>query len=223
MRSLLARLVILASLASLLSCLAAPSEAAFEPVFNPKLETPRAAGDIRIDCTLDDAAWQSAARATGFVERFPGDNLEPQVLTEALVTYDDENFYVGFICHDDPDRIRATMSQRDQYGNDDEVVFCLDTYGEAAWAYEFCVNPYGVQKDMLGRDAREDPSIPPQSRHRSGYTGNRRAFRAFAFPIRTCRPGGSTSSGTIRASPTGSSPGRPTLMTSSAGRASGAP
>ena len=145
----LARLVLSTLLASLFWSLSAPSAAAFEPVVNPQLETTRATGDIRVDGKLDEAAWSSAARAGSFVERFPGDNLEPQVATEALVTYDDENFYVGFICRDEPGRIRATMSQSDQYGNDDEVVLCLDTYGDAAWAYEFCVNPYGVQKDML--------------------------------------------------------------------------
>ncbi len=157
----LARLVLPAMLALVLCSVPVLSASAFEPVVNPQLETARASGDIRVDGKLDEAAWSSAARAGNFVERFPGDNLEPQVQTEALVTYDDENLYVGFICRDDPERIRATMSQRDQYGNDDEVVLCLDTYGDAAWAYEFCVNPYGVQKDMLwtkthGEDAGFD-------------------------------------------------------------------
>jgi len=128
----------------------------FEPVFNPKLDISRAVSEIKVDGRLDDAAWQSAARVTDFVERFPGDNIEPQVRTEAMVTYDDDHLYVAFVCVDDPSSIRATMCQRDLYSGDDEVIFLLDTYGEAAWAYEFQVNPYGVQKDYLWTKTRGD-------------------------------------------------------------------
>ncbi len=148
MRPMLSHFMVSFCLATLLWSLAAPA-GAFEPVLNPTIETAPAAGAIHVDGKLDEAAWVSAARAGNFVERLPGDNVEPPVRTEALVTFDDEHVFVAFICHDEPGRIRATMSQRDQYGNDDEVVVCLDTYGDAAWAYEFCVNPYGVQKDML--------------------------------------------------------------------------
>ena len=121
----------------------------FTPVFNPLLDVKPAAGEIRIDGRLTDGAWGTAARAVNFVERSPGDNTEPPVRTVALVTYGPDKLYVGFICYDDPSSIRATMSQRDQYGSDDQVIVTLDTYGNAAWAYEFLVNPYGIQKDLL--------------------------------------------------------------------------
>ena len=126
-----------------------PPNALPVPLLTPKLETTKAVGEIKIDGKLDDTAWSTAARAGNFVERYPGDNTQPPVKTEALVTYDKDNLYVGFVCYDDPAKIRSTMSQRDQYGSDDEVVFLLDTYGEAAWAYEFQVNTYGIQKDFL--------------------------------------------------------------------------
>jgi hypothetical protein len=187
--SKLARLVMSALFVSLFW--PSPESYAFEPVVNPRLETTRATGDVHIDGKLDEAAWSGAARAGNFVERFPGDNVEPVVETEVLVTFDDENFYVGFICRDDPERIRATMSQRDQYGNDDEVILCLDSYGEAAWAYEFCVNPYGVQKDMLwtkthGEDAGFD-LVWSSAAHvnDSGYTVEMAVpFASLRFPNR---------------------------------------
>ena len=133
----------------LLAATLASANPTFTPVYNPVLETTRATGDIKIDGRLDDSAWRSATRTGNFVERYPGDNTAPLVRTEVLVTYGPDDLYVGFICYDDPKTIRATMSQRDQYGADDEVVVTLDTYGDAAWAYEFQVNPYGVQKDLL--------------------------------------------------------------------------
>jgi len=86
---------------------------------------------------------------TNFVEIFPGDNTEPLNPTEVYLTYDEDHLYVAFKCYDDPDLIRATMCQRDQFFNDDEVGVMIDTFGEGQWAYEFYVNPYGIQKDNM--------------------------------------------------------------------------
>jgi len=121
----------------------------FNPVFLPSLEIGKALGEIKIDGKLDDAAWRQAGVADDFVERYPGKNLRPDVRTQAFITYDDQNLYVAFNCSDDPSKIRATMCQRDQFDGDDAVCLLIDTYGNAAWAYEFFVNPYGVQKDYL--------------------------------------------------------------------------
>ena len=121
----------------------------FNPVYNPSLEISRVTGDIEIDGNLNEAAWKYASRAENFVERYPGRNLEPGVGTLAFIAYDDHFLYAAFECHDDPSQIRATMCQRDQFQGDDAVCLLIDTYGNAAWAYEFFVNPYGVQKDCL--------------------------------------------------------------------------
>jgi len=128
------------------SLLATPS---FEPVFTPSLEIRKTSEIIKIDGFIDDSVWKTASRIDKFVERQPGVNLEPNVKTEAYVTYDDDKLYVAFNCYDDPSKIRATMCQRDQFSGNDVVMLLLDTYGNASWAYEFFVNPYGVQKDQL--------------------------------------------------------------------------
>jgi hypothetical protein len=121
----------------------------FQPVYNPTLEINRANDMIQIDGDLSDPGWIDASRADNFVERSPGDMTEPEVETEAFITYDEKNLYVAFKCYDDPSTIRATMCQRDQFYGDDAVSLLVDTYGDAAWAYEFLVNAYGVQKDYL--------------------------------------------------------------------------
>ncbi|MBK6898477.1 MAG: carbohydrate binding family 9 domain-containing protein [bacterium] len=127
-----------------------PAAAAdFTPVFRPTMEISRAAGEIDVDGRLDDAGWRGAAGTDRFVERQPGDNVAPPVRTEAFLAYDDDNLYAAFVCDDDPAALRATMCQRDQYGDDDAVGIFLDTFGEASWAYEFFVNPYGIQKDLM--------------------------------------------------------------------------
>ena len=121
------------------------------PVFKPQLQIRNNGGSIKVDGVIEDGEWDKAARADNFVERQPGINLPPDVKTEVYITYDHDNLYVAFNCYDDPSSIRATMCQRDQYssGDDDVVMFLLDTYANASWAYEFYVNPYGVQKDLI--------------------------------------------------------------------------
>jgi hypothetical protein len=136
-------------------CLIGPMEASesqqtgFTPVYNPKLTTSRAVGPIKIDGRLDDDGWVGAARADNFAEHYPGDQTKPPVETEAYTTYDEKKLYVAFVCHDDPGTIRASVCERDKIPNDDYVRFCLDTYGDAAWAYIFYVNPYGIQGDAM--------------------------------------------------------------------------
>jgi hypothetical protein len=129
-----------------LSALASES---FEPTFRPTLDVKRTSETVKIDGRLNEGTWITASRADNFVERHPGDNTRPEVETEAYITYDDANLYVAFVCHDNPSTIRATMCERDQFNGDDVVCLLVDPYGDANWAYEFLVNPYGIQKDYL--------------------------------------------------------------------------
>ncbi len=133
----------------------------FTPVYHPTLEVSRTRAPIEIDGNLDDPGWRGAAKADNFAEHNPGDQTKPPVNTEAYITYDDAKLYVSFICYDDPATIRASMTERDRIGSDDNICFLLDTYGDAVWAYEFNVNPYGIQGDLLwsadqGEDSRFD-------------------------------------------------------------------
>jgi len=154
----LSRLLVVAGILLLSSTLlAAPS---FTPVFRPTLQITPATAPVSIDGQMTEPAWQSAARSANFVERYPGDKTQPEVLTEVYVTYDSTNLYVAFVCHDDPSQIRATMCQRDQFGSDDAVGLMLDTYSSASWAYEFYVNPHGIQRDnMWSSIAGDDPGF----------------------------------------------------------------
>ena len=121
----------------------------YVPIYNPEVTISRAAGAIEIDGDLGDAGWQGAAVADNFAEHNPGDQTKPDVDTRVLIAYDDDNLYVGFLCYDDPAQVRATRCRRDNIFGDDIVFICLDTYGEAAVAYEIAANPYGIQGDLL--------------------------------------------------------------------------
>lgn len=121
----------------------------FEPIYQPSMDVFKVDKEIKIDGDLSLMEWNDASQAVTFVENFPGDNTEPQVQTKAFMTYDEDKLYIAFLCYDTPEAIRATMCQRDRFGSDDAVGLLIDTYGTASWAYQFFVNPYGIQKDIL--------------------------------------------------------------------------
>lgn len=121
----------------------------YVPVYHPEIAISRAVGAIEIDGSLDDAGWAGAAEAANFAEHNPGDQTKPEVDTRVLVTYDAEYLYVGWQCFDDPAAVRASFCQRDNIFQDDNVLVCLDTYGESTVAYEIAANPYGIQGDLI--------------------------------------------------------------------------
>ncbi|HEY4595407.1 MAG TPA: DUF5916 domain-containing protein, partial [Thermoanaerobaculia bacterium] len=141
-------------LLSALPSLAAPQEKPAAPQPAPALrqfEVRRAATPIKIDGVLDEEAWKTATVVDLPYEWFPGDNTTPPVKTEALITYDGDNLYVAFRCQDpDPKAIRAHLMDRDAintFVQDDHVGFSVDTFNDERRAFQFRVNPFGVQVD----------------------------------------------------------------------------
>ena len=123
------------------------SKPEFAPLIEPSLHVMRAVGEIKLDGELDDPGWRGAARADGFSTNFPEEMGRPDVDSEVLVTYDEDNLYLAFIAHDDPSTIRAALRDRDEMWSDDYFGILLDTYGDASWAVYLFANPYGVQGD----------------------------------------------------------------------------
>ena len=117
--------------------------------------------EIQIDGVLDDEAWQDAIKIAIDIETRPGENTAAPVETTAYLVEDGENLYVAFDAKDpDPTKIRAYLRDRDSAWNDDFVGIVLDTYGDERRAFEFFVNPLGVQMHLTNDDInqREDDS-----------------------------------------------------------------
>jgi len=129
----------------------------FTPQFNPHLVVNHTSDDIKIDGQLDDTAWVLAAIADNFSEHYPGDQTKPPVETRAYITYNDDYLYVAFLCFDDPASIRSSYCERDKIESDDNVRFCLATFGRSDYAYIFYANPDGIQGDaLLNYNSEED-------------------------------------------------------------------
>jgi hypothetical protein len=127
----------------------------------PPVQVSRATSAIRIDGSLDEPAWSAAAVIDLPYETRPAENQPATVKTECLVTYDDDRLYVAFRAQDpDPSQIRAHLSDRDKAYSDDFVGIVLDPFNDERRAFEFFVNPLGVQMDLFndGVSNNEDDS-----------------------------------------------------------------
>jgi hypothetical protein len=101
----------------------------WQPNVKPSLTVTRATGAIDIDGDVTDAGWQGAAKAGNFAEFRPSNKTRPAMDTEVLVTYDENNLYMAFLCQDDPATIRGGLRDRDDIWRDDYVGI-LDTFGD---------------------------------------------------------------------------------------------
>lgn len=109
---------------------------------------------------LDDPQWLKSVPVELKFEAEPGENTPARQRTVAMALYDKDFLYLGFRCYDSvPGNIRANLTDRDKMFGDDFVVATIDTYNNYQRGYEFAVNPYGIQGDLLMMGAgNEDPS-----------------------------------------------------------------
>ncbi len=110
-----------------------------------------------IDGILDDEAWQYTIVDTTFYTYNPtyGDTLPQKTLI--YLAYDSDYLYFAFHCFDnEPDKIKTSVSQRDQIFSDDWVGLSLDAIGNKQSAYDIFVNANGIQADILSTPNSED-------------------------------------------------------------------
>ncbi len=120
----------------------------------------RISGHIKLDGMLSDPHWKLAPGVTLDYEVQPGNDLPAKQKTTVLMLYDTASLYLAFICHDtDPSQIRAHVTDRDNIFDDDFVGIILDTYTDHQKAYEFFVNPYGIQGDLMRTGNNEDANF----------------------------------------------------------------
>ena len=134
----------------------------------PELAVAVASGELRIDGVLDEPAWASATEIRLPFEVQPGDNVPAPVETVCRIAHDRRRLYVGCRAEDPvPSAIRARFTDRDQAFDGDFVGVRLDPFLDRRRAFEFYVNPLGVQMDLFrddlairtpGADGNEDVS-----------------------------------------------------------------
>jgi hypothetical protein len=115
-----------------------------KPIAVPRFDKPPV-----IDGKLDDEVWKQAVVLKDFLQVSPGDNIAPSKPTEMMLGYDSRTFYMAFHCYDEPDKVRATVANRDAVFGEDNVRIFLDTFNDQRRAYVVGFNPLGVQQDGI--------------------------------------------------------------------------
>ena len=124
-----------------------------------RLTIPNIAGKMKIDGELDDTQWQQAKQLElNYVTR-PFENTRPPVSTQVKIFENGDTLYVAFIAQDPKiENISAFYRDRDGIWSDDLVGIKIDTFNDGRLAYQFFVNPHGIQADsiqneMTGRES----------------------------------------------------------------------
>jgi len=131
-----------------------PSNSAFAPqvappaITIPRLDRPPSLDDF-LNMEPQSKAARQMAKVTGFTQRYPHDGESVSEATEAYLGYDQKNLYAVFVCFDDPRKVRARMSVREDIYDDDQVEVMLDTFHDRRRAYAFQTTPLGVQWDAI--------------------------------------------------------------------------
>jgi hypothetical protein len=107
---------------------------------------------ITLDGILDEAIWKDAEGWNGnFMQYFPSDTSLSKFPTRVKVAFDDTNLYLAAIMENTgPRKYVSTSLRRDYRGEqNDGISFVFDTFNDLTNAFQFGVNPYGVQREAL--------------------------------------------------------------------------
>ncbi len=103
---------------------------------------------IRVDGTIDEQSWLQTAWSVDFKDIEGGKKPEPRYRTRVKMLWDDDYLYFAAEL-EEPD-IWATLQKRDTvifYDNDFEIF--IDPDGDTHEYYEFEMNAFGTQWDLL--------------------------------------------------------------------------
>src|SRR5712675_1006370 len=115
----------------------------------PRIQTPPSLSDFE-DMEPSVRVAGQMVKVTGFIAREPADGAAPTQTTDVYLAYDQHNLYAVFVCFDnEPEKIRARMTRREDIFSDDSVEIMVDTFHDARRAYAFATNPFGIQWDAL--------------------------------------------------------------------------
>jgi hypothetical protein len=131
----------------------------------PGIVAEKITSPVQVDGVLEEHIWQEEGWVTGFYQTFPFDTSLAIAQTRVKLAYDDKFLYFAAVMlNPGPrDRYISTSLRRDYRGDqNDGVSLIIDTFNDKTNAYQFGVNPYGVQRESLisnGGNLRTDLNL----------------------------------------------------------------
>lgn len=131
------------TLCCMLFCLAAFSQAPYQPV--------RITGTMQLDGRLNEPEWNIAPVEDAFMQTTPVAGPLTTEYTGYRVLYDDEYLYIGITCNDsEVDKLIRTELERDfSLGSDDATGVCIDTYHDKTSGLFFVANTLDARYDAI--------------------------------------------------------------------------
>lgn len=152
-----------------------------------RLSPPRTSQAPKLDGTIDEGEWQSAAVLEGFTHGRPVEGVHDSLGTVCYVMYDDKHLYVAFRCPELPGQVQAPVVHRDDVWSGDWVGVSIDSYHDRQRSYFFCANPLGVQADGIDQEGR-DTDMSPDFQFSSEGRATHEGFEVeFAIPFKSLR------------------------------------
>ena len=110
--------------------------------------------DVTVDGQFTEAFWAQAPVIGSLTVTEPVEGATPTHPTEVRLAYDEENFYVGITCFDDPAEVRARQMDRDANVRYDDVVeIWFDTFASERFGFWFQITAGGSRGDALLADS----------------------------------------------------------------------
>lgn len=117
----------------------------------------RMTAPVSLDGFLTEQAWSGAEPVTDFTQREPREGQAPTERTEVRVIFDDDNLYIGVVCHDsEPQKIvRKELMWDGDLEGDDIFAVVLDTFSDHRTGFYFSTNANGALHDALIKNVEE--------------------------------------------------------------------
>src|SRR5688572_11189887 len=118
----------------------------------------RVTESLRIDGSLNEAAWNRADVASDFTQSEPREGQPATEATEVMVMFDDHFLYVGARMRDSDPAHEIVNDIRKDFREDDQDGFevIIDTFRDRRNGYVFIVNPEGGRVDrQIANEGRE--------------------------------------------------------------------
>jgi hypothetical protein len=114
-----------------------------------RLNIHRASVPVKVDGSIDDAAWREADSPHNFYMVLPMDTSYATVKTEVRMCYDDHNFYLIATCYkSEPGRYYVESLRRDfVFGKNDNFLVFIDPFNDLTNGFSFGANAAGAQWD----------------------------------------------------------------------------
>ena len=148
---------------------------------NATVRAIRLTAPIEIDGRLDEAIYREELPISGFMQVLPGDGDPATEKTEAWITFDENNVYVGARMWDSAPESEwvANEMRRDiqQLSNNDNFGVAFDTFYDRRNGVFFYINPVGGTRNSSTR-TREIPTATGIRSGRSAPAASRVAGRS---------------------------------------------